>query len=103
MNKICRSDTGTSRNNGRGSTGPDGGGPRPIDENLREGQDFVLTSNDDVVLAPRRLRWTVDEVLLSVNRMEEEPGENLVGNRISKEINCFGFFVFFLMTICIFF
>ena len=82
--------------------GPDGGRPRPIDENLREGQDFVLTHSGDIVLAPRRLRWTVDEVLLSVNRMEEELGENLVGNRIGEEINYSGFFFFFLMTICIF-
>ena len=67
--------------------GPDGGGPRPIDENLHEGQDFVLTRSGDVVLAPRRLRWTVDEVLLNVNRMEEEPGENLIDNRIGEEIN----------------
>ena len=94
MNKLCHSDTGTSRNKGRGSTGPDGGGPRPIDENLREGQDFVLTRSGDVVLAPRRLRWTIDEVLLNVNRMEEEPGENLVGYRIGEEINCSGFFFF---------
>ena len=48
------------------------------------------------------LRWIVDEVLLSMNRMEEEVGENLVGNLIGEEINCSGF-LFFFMWICIFF